>query len=285
MRDCQQVDVIYITVQKNVGRNFWLKTDALSANLVCLPRSWLAGDMYLFASQIFWAEILDWKLDSWGARQWIRGDITVTGCHRETPPTCWIAALCENVKINLTEQNCCAVSYVHALYTRLLWQNNWLLYPSNYWNTQYTIYTLYTLQQYLVDALHAASAWPPIMAPVPTNYKALPIFSTSSAFFTFSNTFPTFFSSGAQSGRLSDDAWNFPPGSILWVRSKKLIATEKVVDRIGIKMGIIFGLEGESDKVECPFIFCSQWKCPALQIPLDVTYSAGFNCIHAVPVL
>ena len=149
MRDCQQVDVTYITVQKNVGRNFWLKTDALSANLVCPPRSWLAGDMYLFASQIFWAEILDWKRDSWGARQWIRGDITVTGCHRETPPTCWIAALCENVKINLTQQNCCTVSYVHALYTRLLWQNNWLLYPSNYWNTQYTIYTVYTLQQYL----------------------------------------------------------------------------------------------------------------------------------------
>ena len=149
MRDCQQVDVTYITVQKNVGRNFWLKTDALSANLDCLPRSWLAGDMYLFASQIFWAEILDWKRDSWGARQWIRGDITVTGCHRETPPTCWIAALCENVKINLTQQNCCTGSYVHALYIRLLWQNNWLLYPSNYWNTQYTIYTVYTLQQYL----------------------------------------------------------------------------------------------------------------------------------------
>ena len=77
-------------------------------------------------------------------------------------------------------------------------------------STQYIQCTHYNnilvLCKGFVDALHAAPASPPIMAPVPTNYKALPIFSTSSAFFTFSNTFPTFFSSGAQSGRLSDDA-------------------------------------------------------------------------------
>ena len=183
---------------QNLSQNFLLKTDALSANLVCPPRSWLAGDMYLFASQIFWAEILDWKRDSWGARQWIRGDITVTGCHRETPPTCWIAALCENVKINLTQQNCCTVSYVHALYTRLLWQNNWLLYPSNYWNTQYTIYTLYTLQQYLDLLMHC-------MRPLPRHLlwrlsrqitKRFPFFPPPQLFSLFPTHFPHSFLPG-----------------------------------------------------------------------------------------
>ena len=108
----------------------------------------------------------------------------------------------------------------------------------------------------------------PLLWPVPTNYKALLIFPPPQPrFFTFSNTFPRFFSSPAQSSLLSDDAWNFPwltDGSIWWAaRTLKTCLTllkrsavtshmrmEKVlVDRIRIKMGIIFGLvEGRVTK-------------------------------------
>ena len=59
----------------------------------------------------------------------------------------------------------------------------------SFFNFIATLFNILVLCKDLIDALHAATASSPLMAPVPTNYKALPIFSTSAAF----SLFPTHF--------------------------------------------------------------------------------------------
>ena len=75
-----------------MGRICWLKMHVLSRVPTLFVRQVvdLKETFIFFASQIFRAEILDWKRESGGAgcqvRQWMRGDITVTGCHKGHSP-------------------------------------------------------------------------------------------------------------------------------------------------------------------------------------------------------